>query len=175
MPYGLTLNAIVSVLATAFQSSLINAVAGAISQLKWCHYTRKRKLLDIQDFDDASRGPWGSIVMHLNWKYWRSLASTGALITLLALAYGLFVQQILKYPVRQTQSRSDAAVVQKVSIFVIDPNGPRFTDVTSAGIWSDTDQFHRNPSCPSGNCSTYKSGSPKPKIAPVKLGFVRRA
>jgi len=38
LPYGITLNAIVSILATASRSSLIYTVATSISQLKWCWF-----------------------------------------------------------------------------------------------------------------------------------------
>lgn len=63
LPCGVTLNAFVSVLATASRSSLIYVVTTALGQLKWCwdHTKDKRTLKDIQDFDSASRGPWGSV------------------------------------------------------------------------------------------------------------------
>jgi hypothetical protein len=49
LSYGITLNAIVSILATASRSMLIFAVSMCISQLKWCWYhERKRKVEDIQ-------------------------------------------------------------------------------------------------------------------------------
>ena len=60
LPYGLTLNAVVSILGTAAKSSLIFADAGALGQLKWCWFIeRSRRLQDLQSFDDASRGPLG--------------------------------------------------------------------------------------------------------------------
>jgi hypothetical protein len=49
MSYGITLNAIVSILATASRSLLIFAVSMCIGQLKWCWYhERKCKVEDIQ-------------------------------------------------------------------------------------------------------------------------------
>ena len=49
IPYGITLNAIVSILATVSRSMLIFAVSTCIGQLKWCWYhERKRKVEDIQ-------------------------------------------------------------------------------------------------------------------------------
>jgi len=49
LPYGITLNAIVSVLATISRSMLIFAISMCIGQLKWCWYhERKRKVEDIQ-------------------------------------------------------------------------------------------------------------------------------
>jgi hypothetical protein len=49
IPYGITLNAIVSILATVSRSMLIFAVSMCIGQLKWCWYhERKRKVEDMQ-------------------------------------------------------------------------------------------------------------------------------
>jgi hypothetical protein len=49
MSYGITLNAIVSILATTSRSLLIFAVSMCIGQLKWCWYhERKRKFEDIK-------------------------------------------------------------------------------------------------------------------------------
>lgn len=48
IPFGLTLNAVISILATGSKSSLLLAVAGAIGQLKWSWFSSKRhKLEDI--------------------------------------------------------------------------------------------------------------------------------
>lgn len=49
IPYGITLNAIVSILATVSRSMLIFAVSMCIGQLKWCWYhERKRKVEGMQ-------------------------------------------------------------------------------------------------------------------------------
>jgi len=49
LSFGITLNAIISILATASRSMLIFAVSMCIGQLKWCWYhERKRKVEDIQ-------------------------------------------------------------------------------------------------------------------------------
>jgi hypothetical protein len=49
MSYGITLNAIISILAVFSRSMLIFAVSMCIGQLKWCWYhERKRKVEDIQ-------------------------------------------------------------------------------------------------------------------------------
>jgi hypothetical protein len=62
--YGLTLNAIASVLATASKSSLIYVIGECIGQLKWIWFYKKRRRLDqIQLFDSVSRGPLGSLFM----------------------------------------------------------------------------------------------------------------
>jgi cellulose synthase/poly-beta-1,6-N-acetylglucosamine synthase-like glycosyltransferase len=97
--YGITLNAIISILTAFSKSALLVAVAGAISQLKWRWYqnTKGRSVLDTQLFDDASRGPWGSLILLVTPHSW-SLVSMGALVTILALAFDPFAQQLITYP-----------------------------------------------------------------------------
>lgn len=153
IPFGLTLNAIISILASGSKSSLLLAVAGAISQLKWCWFTDKRRPLeDMQDFDDASRGPWGSLSLLFSINI-RSLASLGALVTLLTLAYDPFVQQVLIYPVREVQNFSNETITGQAMVFTPDANTPDFGNALYAGIWSDEEAFVRKPSCASGNCN----------------------
>ena len=60
-PLGITINAFVSVLSILIRVSLALPLAGAISQLKWTWFQRGRILYDFQTFDDASRGPLGSL------------------------------------------------------------------------------------------------------------------
>jgi hypothetical protein len=56
LSFGITLNAIVSILATTSRSMLIFAVSMCIGQLKWCWYhERKRKVEDIQTMVRAKK------------------------------------------------------------------------------------------------------------------------
>lgn len=50
LQFGLTLNAIISILATGSKSALLCAVGGAIGQLKWNWFTTDRKLLALQRY-----------------------------------------------------------------------------------------------------------------------------
>jgi hypothetical protein len=111
--YGLTLNTVISVLATASKSSLIFVVGECIGELKWIWFRDVLKpLSNLQAYDSASRGPWGSILILLQDKG-RSLVSIGALITVLALTYDPFVQQIVRYHIRETISNSEAATAKR--------------------------------------------------------------
>ena len=60
-PLGITLNTFISLIATLAKASAIVPVAESIGQLKWLWFKQQRKLFDFQAFDDASRGPWGSL------------------------------------------------------------------------------------------------------------------
>lgn len=96
---GVTLNAMISILATASKSSLIYIIGECMGQLKWnWFYKGARKPLDgMQLFDSAGRGPLGSIFIILQHKG-QSLVSIGVLLMILALVYDPFVQQVITYP-----------------------------------------------------------------------------
>lgn len=162
LAYGLTLNTIVSIQATACKSSLLFLVAESIGQLKWVWFfqrgkdSKKKPLQDIQSFDGASRGPLGSLTILFEHKG-LSLPSLGAAITLLSLAFDPFIQQIIDYPLGEVTRESDLAVA-KQAIFWYNGYG-RFgtifdkmiSDSVNAGVW--TDDFEVNPVCQSGNCT----------------------
>ncbi|RJE20239.1 hypothetical protein PHISCL_07417 [Aspergillus sclerotialis] len=155
-PQGLTLNAIVSILSTGSKSSLIFVIGECIGQLKWMWFQgeNKRPLNDLQSFDSASRGPFGSLLMCVQDRG-RSLISIGALVTVLALAFDPFMQQVLSYPVRQVPVPSNTATAQQ-SVFPFHMNNDRVIDnkfgsALYAGIYSNG--FGVAPTCPSGNCT----------------------
>lgn len=61
LPHNVSLNFVVSTLATVSKSSLLLAVASAIGQFKWLWISAKyHPLRDLQIFDEASRGPLGA-------------------------------------------------------------------------------------------------------------------
>ena len=60
----LTLNAVVAFVATLCRASMVIPIAECISQLKWNSFASgKRPLKDLYAFDQASRGPYGSMVL----------------------------------------------------------------------------------------------------------------
>ncbi|CEL03697.1 hypothetical protein ASPCAL04843 [Aspergillus calidoustus] len=151
LPHGLTLNAIVSVLATGTKSSLIFVTSTAIGQLKWIWYRQRHHLQDMLLFDDASRGPLGSLLILFRYKSW-SLVSLGALITVLSLAFDPFMQQLLSYPLREAPSDSALASVHQCTTYEPGPQDDfGLRKATNAGIW--TDKFELDPMCESGNCT----------------------
>lgn len=152
LPHGVTLNAIVSILATGSKASLIFVTSESIGQLKWIWFRTKRTLVDMQTFDNASRGPWGCLILLYRHKGC-SLVSLGAIITILALAFDPFMQQLFSYPVRQVASSAHIASVQQGHATSIpgDINHGEGLQALNAGIWEE--DFGITPSCPSGNCT----------------------
>ncbi|KAK3064891.1 hypothetical protein LTS18_002966 [Coniosporium uncinatum] len=95
LPFGITINAIISVLSGVVKSALLVPIAEAIGQLKWNWFRgTSRDLADFEVIDEASRGPWGSLVLLLRTRL-RSMACLGAAITVLIIALDPFFQQIV--------------------------------------------------------------------------------
>jgi hypothetical protein len=154
--YGLTLNAIISLLAAASKSSLIFVIAECIGQLKWLWFYQsgeKKRLDDMQLFDDASRDPMGSI--SVIWRHRsRSLVSLGAVITVLAFAFDPFMQQIISYPIRNTvvATNSSEAVVKRAASLVLESfSDDELESIVYPGQWADNVDI--SATCPSGNCT----------------------
>ncbi|KAL4887793.1 hypothetical protein BDV59DRAFT_196983 [Aspergillus ambiguus] len=155
LSYGLTLNAIISILATASKSALIFAIGECIGQLKWVWFYKRRKQLDgMQLFDSASRGPFGSLMVILQHRG-KSLVSLGAFITILALAFDPFIQQILTYPIRNTVdvTNSSAAAAQQVTYILPDGSVDEPSSIVFSAQWADNVGDIPTPACPTGNCT----------------------
>jgi hypothetical protein len=101
--------------------------------------------------DAASRGPLGSATLLFTLRA-RPLASLGAVITILALAFDPFIQQIVQYPSIPLPVLGKASVLRS-SNFEINATSTDWLNAVSAGIWSGAERFAQQPSCPSGNCT----------------------
>ncbi|KAF4921253.1 hypothetical protein CGCVW01_v006181 [Colletotrichum viniferum] len=69
-PLGLTLNTLVAFLATLARAAFVIPVSESLSQLKWVWFRHPRMLKDFQDFDAASRGVWGSLLLLKTTRGW---------------------------------------------------------------------------------------------------------
>ena len=165
MAYDLSLNAIVSVLATGCKSALILVVGEAICQLKWLHFgnSEHKKLSDMQEFEEASRGPLGSLTILVRHRA-NSLVSVGAAVVVLMLAFEPFMQQLISYPVWPVEVPNGQAIAKQLYNFgygdrVMPTTPPEgFSDVTRwknafvRGAWSDG-SFNSQPIYSSGDCA----------------------
>ncbi|KAF2101109.1 hypothetical protein NA57DRAFT_36112 [Rhizodiscina lignyota] len=93
-----TLNSIISVLSGIAKAALLLPTAEALGQLKWSWFWRdSKKVRDFETFDAASRGPWGSLMLLIRTKG-KTLATIGAVITILSIAVDPFFQQLVIFP-----------------------------------------------------------------------------
>ncbi|KAF6808051.1 hypothetical protein CMUS01_13976 [Colletotrichum musicola] len=99
-PDVISINTLIAVFTAVFSASLILPIAEGLGQLKWTWFNKPRSLADVKLFDDASRGPWGSILLVVK-QFARPdrayLTAFGALITVAALAVDPFSQAIIEH------------------------------------------------------------------------------
>ncbi|KAJ5611468.1 hypothetical protein N7528_008573 [Penicillium herquei] len=170
LAYHLSLNAVISILATGCKSALYLVVGEAVCQLKWLHFRgpKQQKLSSMQEFDNASRGPLGSICIILSHRA-QSLVCLGAAIIVILLAFEPFMQQVISYPVLSVKITDGQAVAKQLYGALVSPatliNSTRaqafqsvvdlsgdFANAWGQGLWS-SDGFEVAPVCSSGNCT----------------------
>jgi hypothetical protein len=106
-------NSLIAVLTTINRAALLAPAASCISQLKWRHFvSAPRRLTDLQAFDAASRGPWGSLLFLFQVSSpVKALVTVGfAFLTILTLGIDPSAQQLLAFPVQETEI-SDRSVL----------------------------------------------------------------
>ncbi|ERF71653.1 hypothetical protein EPUS_00642 [Endocarpon pusillum Z07020] len=163
--YTITLNSVLSTLATVMKGSTLLPVGACLSQLKWTWYHHeKRSLLHFQLFDAASRGPLGAASLLYQIHSWH-LASIGAIVTLIALVSDAFIQQSVLYPSRTINETASVPFSQSyglVSTYRGRSQGYAYEVEQSmkAAIYNGI--FYHNASvtgtgvsanCPTGNCT----------------------
>ena len=118
-PGGISLNAYISILSGAAKVMMAVPLEAALGQLKWLWFGSEtpRQILDLERFDNASKGAWGALTLLIsgsgryvqsslmnchstNRMVPRSLTFLGAAITILSLALDPFFQQVISYPQR---------------------------------------------------------------------------
>ncbi|KAK1585251.1 uncharacterized protein LY79DRAFT_591627 [Colletotrichum navitas] len=106
--FRLTINSLLSMLSVLGSTCAMIPVTKSLGQLKYLWFMEQdRKLADLEVFDSASRGKFGSAM--LIWKLrFKHLAVLGGLASLLALAYGPFVQNLLTFSVDYNKVNQDA-------------------------------------------------------------------
>ncbi|KAF9640040.1 hypothetical protein BFW01_g11846 [Lasiodiplodia theobromae] len=93
----------ISTFITIAKTAMLLPVSEGLSQLKWLYFwinrSKHRPLGDIEAFEDASRGPWGSLLIfgRIGFQQGSPLALFGAFITIATLAMGPFAQQVISF------------------------------------------------------------------------------
>lgn len=106
-------NTAIASLTTVNKVALLVPAASCISQLKWRHFLdAQRSLADLQLFDGASRGPWGSLIFLLQVSSpIKALVTVGfSLLTILAIGLDASAQQLLRFPTQEMEV-GDGSVV----------------------------------------------------------------
>ncbi|VUC33406.1 unnamed protein product [Clonostachys rosea] len=112
LPVGLTLNTLVALLATACRLMTAVPIEEGISQLKWNWMAaHQRPLHHLHKFDQASRGPIGSmrLIPIMRGKF-IPLVSTGLIVLLSSLLTSFATQSAISYQDFRRQTKSENLV-----------------------------------------------------------------
>lgn len=130
-------NTILSILATVAKSTMLFSVSICLSQLKWTHFQSRsagRPLTHLEDFDEASRGPLGSLFLLGN----RHLAAFApcmlALITVASLAIDPMAQEVLKFPKKESHLHNVTTGIGQASSYVLKSDDQDSIDVRALCI-----------------------------------------
>ncbi|KAK8225842.1 hypothetical protein HDK90DRAFT_68222 [Phyllosticta capitalensis] len=164
-PHPISINTIIAIFTVAFKALLLKPVVEGLSQFKWLWFSRPKELSDLELFDQATRGPWGSAcllydsLIKLEKRY---LAIFGALLIIVALAIDPLSQGIVRYFSCAIPSLNTVAQI------------PRTNNYTTVGAYISTESFQLDApmtvavytglldpptassvqiQCPTGNCT----------------------
>lgn len=170
---SINLTTLIATLATILRAVMVVLVGEVLGQAKWLWFTTDKPtpLENLQRFDGASRGPWGSLrLMTLLLSSWgrgiTSLVSfAAALVTIVSLAIGPMTQQALRtgactqavpdvnstLPIANYAPSSDALYHMEFakSSLMPDMQGVMLQALTNSGSGSSAIE----PYCPTGNCT----------------------
>lgn len=164
-PLGLTLNTAVALIATALRAVTVVVISEAISQLKWNRFvSQTRRLSDLHVFDQASRGPWGSLLMVARGRG-GVLSTAAALVFVTGLATSTITQSAISYSTRLVASLDSRASIlirttygesgpgnEPERSISSTPNG--IENVAFQAVYQPADQSWpmTEPTCSSGDC-----------------------
>ncbi|KAI0387902.1 hypothetical protein F5Y04DRAFT_274755 [Hypomontagnella monticulosa] len=106
----LSLNTLISTLGTISRTSLGFAISSCLGQAKWNWFKRRPDNIIIFDrFDDASRGPWGSLWLIIGLKTCNWVC-IGAVVTVILLGFEPFLQAVISYSGQMGPSTNSSSI-----------------------------------------------------------------
>ncbi|CAG9984151.1 unnamed protein product [Clonostachys byssicola] len=112
---GITLNTLIAILATMFRAILAFIAFELIAQFKWGWISNRfRPMRELQLFDDASRGVYGSLCLLPRVALHQPIATGAIMVAALSLGIGPFMQQAIQpyQCLRATQSPGQVATIR---------------------------------------------------------------
>ncbi|MCJ1433043.1 hypothetical protein MMC27_002402 [Xylographa pallens] len=160
--YGLHINSWISGLNTVSKAAMIYPIAGAMGQCKWIWFLNSRALNELGKFDSASQDP--KEALSFLWRYnAMSVASLGALVTILTLGMDFFVQNAVNLEVLQSYAgEASTTRVQNYNATITSSPAMMANQIAPlldvqiiwalyAGAFGDP--LQSSVSCPTGNCT----------------------
>ncbi|KAI0102447.1 hypothetical protein GGR51DRAFT_574123 [Nemania sp. FL0031] len=156
LPFGITLNGVVSILTTAYKASLLYAISAALGQSKWDWYAcEARRLSEFDRIDEVSRGPLGAIRFLFGRTNKISIVSLSSIIVVLALLIDPFSQQLVHFTRSPVVVESDTVWTEVFTNVFEDPEPDYFkiSRTLNGAIWNNASAYDRKVHCPTGNCT----------------------
>lgn len=130
---------LISILATACQSSMMLVISEIISQSRWVYFwTHKRRLSELAIFDSASKGPLGAMAF-----FWPGksgirpiIAYGGVFVTITALALGPFTQQIYGTQLEKLPQPEVNSTIPVANVYESGDYRHSILEVLSTSKWS---------------------------------------
>ncbi|KAF2678047.1 hypothetical protein K458DRAFT_248758, partial [Lentithecium fluviatile CBS 122367] len=166
-PYGKSINTFIAAYVVLMKTAAGLVLAEGISRLKWTSLRKPRYLHNFAAHDEASRGPWGAILLICS-NRGRDIPSLGAFITVMILLLEPFSQQIVRfYDCSQISTETVASIPRANVHYERELHVSAGTEIVPYSIRNAfhqglfaTLQPHLPISCPTGNCTfpvTYSS------------------
>lgn len=159
-PYRLTINSLISVYIVILKAAMLLVAAEGLSQLKWTWFGQHHPLTDLLSFDNASRGPWGSLTLIWRLRGRQFVSRCGAFITVAALIIDPFAQQVISTYDCMLVDKSGRATLPCTNNFsergkhigaAIGTVSLEMQRSINAGIFNPGGNVAFN--CPTGNCT----------------------
>ncbi|KAI1211236.1 uncharacterized protein F4807DRAFT_29334 [Annulohypoxylon truncatum] len=157
-PYSLPINTIVSFYSEVMRAAMVLVLGDCLSQLKWSWFTSPRPLHHLEHYDNASRGPWGSLGFLWAIRLRAILPSIGGIMMVLSVLLVPFTQQIVQFYSCTILDATLSASIPKTNFASAGYNGAAVSIVPSAqavinsGVYDS--EIKQVPfTCPTGNCT----------------------
>ncbi|KAK8016655.1 hypothetical protein PG993_014844 [Apiospora rasikravindrae] len=116
-PFGITINSLLSIYSTILKAATGLVLSSGIAQLQWRWFATRRPLHDAIRYDEATRGPWGSLQIIWAHRLRQPLTALGALLMVLAIAIEPFVQQIPRTVDCSIYMDREEATIPRTNVF----------------------------------------------------------
>ena len=151
-PYGLTVNTFVAAFSVLIKAASGLVLAEGISHIKWTALRTPQPLFKFELFDEASRGPWGALVL-LWHDFGASVSSLGACIIILTLFLEPFSQQIVSFDDCKRVHEQQKGAIPRTNFYGQDIYLPfELRNMVYQGLYA-TVQPQAAFDCDSGNCT----------------------
>ncbi|KAI1139380.1 hypothetical protein F5Y05DRAFT_381777 [Hypoxylon sp. FL0543] len=117
--FGITLNGVIAFLSAIWRLGMMSVVAECMGQLKWKWLDRPRKLLDVQIFDESTRGIPGSLKLIM--RRYPTFAQIGAIFMVLSIAFDPFTQLLVDYPTKTIKVRDERVRMSRAVHYALVP------------------------------------------------------